>query len=60
MMTKHIDIDNTKTLNLNKQEIQNIGFLNKFLSGYQDLKILDLTDNRLGNRGAVEICTLIE
>jgi len=27
---------------------------------YQDLNFLDLTDNRLGNRGAIEICHLIE
>ena len=27
---------------------------------FQDLKVLDLTDNRLGNRGAIEICNLIK
>ena len=30
------------------------------MTGYQELRILDLTDNRLGNRGAIEICSLIE
>lgn len=48
--------DNSKTLlSLQRRSLQSVGFISKFLQGYQDLKILDLTDNRLGNRGAIEI-----
>ena len=48
--------DMSKThLALQGKELQSVGFIQKFLSGYQDLKILDLTDNRLGNHGAIEI-----
>lgn len=45
---------------MKQREIQSIGFLHKFLQGYQNLKILDLTDNKLGNSGAQEITHLIE
>lgn len=61
LIDKNMDrVDGTRTmLNLQAQSIQNVGFLQKFLQGYQDLKVLDLTDNRLGNRGAMEITHLI-
>ncbi len=36
-----------------------MGFIHKFLQGYKNLKVLDLTDNRLGNKGAEEIEALI-
>ncbi len=53
--------DGDKTqLNLQHKSIHNIGFLYKFLQGYKDLKILDLRDNQLGKRGAIEITNLIK
>jgi hypothetical protein len=43
-------------LTLRSREIKNVGFISKFLSSYSELRILDLSDNKLGNRGAIEIC----
>ena len=50
----------TNQLTLKDQKIKHVGFLNKFLASYNELKILDLSDNKLGNRGAIEITQLIE
>lgn len=30
------------------------------MESFQDLKVLDLNDNSLGNHGAIEICNLIK
>jgi len=49
-----------QTLDLSKRGLQSVGFIHKFCANYQDLKVLDLTDNALGNRGAEELTTLIE
>jgi len=46
-------------LKLQGQAIKDVGFIHKFLQGYKNLKVLDLTDNRLGNKGAEEIRALI-
>lgn len=47
-------------LKLQGQAIKDVGFIHKFLQGYKNLKVLDLTDNRLGNKGAEEIRALIQ
>jgi Ran GTPase-activating protein (RanGAP) involved in mRNA processing and transport len=53
--------DKSRTqLALTSKSLQSVGFIQKFLQGYSDLKVLDLTDNKLGNRGAIEITQLIE
>ena len=52
--------DSTKTLNLKQQNLRNLKFINKSLQGNNELRILDLTDSHMGNRGAIEISSLIE
>jgi len=47
-------------LSLHGHSIKNVGFITKFLQSYKNLTVLDLKDNVLGNRGALEIKTLIK
>jgi Ran GTPase-activating protein (RanGAP) involved in mRNA processing and transport len=42
-----------------QKQLKGLVFIHKFLQSYKNLTVLDLTDNILGNRGALEIKTLI-
>lgn len=53
-------VSQKQMLSLHGHSIKNVGFIHKFLQSYKNLTVLDLTDNILGNRGALEIKTLIQ